>query len=264
MPVAAESLRIVVLGSGTSVGVPMVGCRCAVCHSTDPRDKRLRPSVLLQYGGRNVVIDTTPDFRYQALRAGIDHLDAVLVTHAHADHLMGLDDVRPLNIHQRHAIPVYGSRETIATIERCFSYIFDANESESWVPKLELRPFGDEAFDLGGLPVTPIPVMHGKQRIHGFRFGRAAYITDQSDIPPESLEMLRGLDVLFLDALRHTFHPTHSTVARALQWVGELAPARAYFTHICHSLPHAETQRALPPNVYLAHDTLEIDVREDS
>ncbi len=263
MSAAADSLRIVVLGSGTSVGIPMVGCGCAVCLSTDSRDKRLRPSVLLQYGGKNVVIDTTPDFRSQALRAGIDHLDAVLFTHAHADHIMGLDDVRPFNIGRQEAIPIHGSLETLAVIERCFSYILNNDEAESWVPRLELHSFGDAPFALCGMTVTPVPVMHGRQRIYGFRFGNAAYITDQSDIPPESLEKLRGLDVLFLDALRHKSHPTHSTVARALQWVEELAPSRAYFTHICHSLAHEETQSALPPGVYLAYDALEINLPEE-
>jgi phosphoribosyl 1,2-cyclic phosphate phosphodiesterase len=262
MSQTGEPLRIVVLGSGTSVGVPMVGCRCAVCASADPRDKRLRPSVLLQYGAANVLIDTTPDFRYQALRAGIDHLDAILFTHAHADHLMGLDDVRPLNRRQPATIPIYGSPDTISTIKRCFAYIFDGEEKESWVPSLELHALDGAPFDLAGLEVTPVAVLHGKARIYGFRFGGAAYVTDQSDIPEESLGKLRGLDVLFLGALRHRFHPTHSTVERSLEWVEKLSPARAYFTHICHDLAHEQTERTLPPNVRLAYDTLEITVRE--
>jgi phosphoribosyl 1,2-cyclic phosphate phosphodiesterase len=257
-----EALRIVVLGSGTSVGVPMVGCRCQVCTSRDPRDKRLRPSILVRYGARNVLIDTTPDFRYQALRAGIDHLDAILFTHTHADHLMGLDDVRPLNMQQKATIPIYGSPEAISTIKRCFAYIFDGEEKESWVPDLEIRTLDGSPFDLFGLQVMPVTVLHGSARIYGFRFGNAAYLTDQSDIPEESIDKLRGLDVLFLDALRHRFHPTHSTVARSLEWVRKLSPARAYFTHICHDLAHEPTERTLPPNVHLAYDTLEIAVRE--
>ncbi len=255
-------LRIIVLGSGTSVGIPMVGCQCGVCISEDPRDQRLRPSVLLQYGGRNVLIDTTPDFRTQALRARINHLDAVLFTHAHADHLLGLDDVRPFNMLHRVSIPIYGSPETIAAIRRCFAYIFDGAEKESSIPRLEIHTLDGSPFDLFGLEITPIPVLHGKAAIYGFRFGNAAYVTDQSDIPAEAMEKLRGLDVLFLDALRHRFHPTHSTVKHALGYVEKLAPARAYFTHICHDLPHELTQSTLPPHVRLAYDTLEITVGE--
>ena len=262
MSSASVPLRIVVLGSGTSVGVPMLGCQCEVCVSKDPRDKRFRPSVLLQYGSRNVLIDTTPDFRSQALRAGIDHLDAVLFTHAHADHIMGLDDVRPLSIGGRTAIPIYGSVETIAAIHRSFAYAFDGEDRESSIPRLETRVIDDTPFELFGLGITPVPVMHGKARIYGFRFGGAAYLTDQSDIPEGSVELLRRLDVLFLDALRHRFHPTHTTLERALEWVRTLAPARAYFTHICHDLPHEETESRLPPAVYLAYDTLEIVVGE--
>ncbi|MFB3778410.1 MAG: MBL fold metallo-hydrolase [Bryobacteraceae bacterium] len=258
-----QPLRITVLGSGTSVGIPMVGCRCPVCLSSDPRDSRSRPSVLLQYAGRNVVIDTTPDFRVQALRAGIDHLDAVLFTHAHADHILGLDDVRPLNLVPNRSIPIFGSPETIAAVKRCFAYIFDGTEKESWIPRLEVITLDGSPFDLFGLRITPIPVLHGKAMIFGFRFGDAAYLTDHSDIPAESMQMLRGLDVLFLDALRHKPHPTHSTIERALGHVRDLSPARAYFTHICHDLPHEATQAALPSNVRLAYDTLEITVGGD-
>ena len=260
MALSSQSLKIVVLGSGTSVGIPMVGCRCAVCRSDDPRDKRLRPSILVQYSGRNILVDTTPDLRSQLLRAGVDHLDAVLYTHAHADHLMGLDDVRPFNMLHGATIPVYGAPETLAAIRRCFSYIFDGGEKESSVPQLALHSITEEPFDLFGLNVTPVPVLHGKQLIHGFRFGDAAYITDQSEIPSGSMGLLRGLDVLFLDALRHRYHPTHSTVSHALSYVEKLVPSRALFTHMCHDLAHAATEEALPPHVRLAYDTLEITV----
>ena len=260
MPAASQPLRIVVLGSGTSVGIPMVGCRCSVCTSEDPRDKRLRPSVLLQYGGRNVLIDTTPDLRFQALRAGIDHLDAILLTHAHADHLMGLDDVRPFNMLRKVTIPIYGSADTLAAVKRCFAYAFDGEEKQSSIPQLEIHELDGKPLDLFGLRITAVPVLHGKLTIHGFRFGQAAYITDQSDIPEESMDQLRGLDVLILDALRHRFHPTHSTVAHALGYVEKLSPRRAYFTHMCHDLAHELTQTTLPPHVRLAYDTLEISV----
>jgi phosphoribosyl 1,2-cyclic phosphate phosphodiesterase len=260
MAVPGASPTITVLGSGTSVGVPTIGCHCAVCGSTDPRDKRLRPSVLVSYGGRNVVIDATPDFRQQVLRARLDRLDAIVLTHAHADHIMGLDDVRPFNYRQPAPLPVYGSPETIATVRRVFEYIFDGRESESSVPRIELHALDGAPFDLFGLEFIPIPVWHGRSTIYGYRFGAAAYLTDHSGIPEESVAKLRSLDVLFLDALRHRPHPTHTTVARALEHVAEIAPRRAFFTHICHDLAHAETESQLPDHVRLAYDGLEIAV----
>jgi len=252
-----QPATLTVLGSGTSVGVPTIGCPCAVCHSTDPRDNRLRPSVLLRYGGRAVLVDTTPDLRAQALRAGMTHLDAIVYTHAHADHILGLDDIRPFNYGRREPIPIYGSPETIDTIRGTFRYIFELRHSESSRPKVITNVL-DGAFDLFGMTFEPIPVKHGSAGIYGFRFGNVAYLTDHSEIPEASMERLRGLDVLFLDALRHTPHPTHSTVERSLQTVELLKPARTYFTHICHDLPHEATERTLPPHVRLAYDGLEI------
>jgi phosphoribosyl 1,2-cyclic phosphate phosphodiesterase len=200
MASSAGCLTITVLGSGTSVGVPTIGCHCDVCTSSDPRDNRLRPSVLLSFEGRNVLIDTTPDFRTQALRARIDRVDAILFTHAHADHIMGLDDVRPFNFRQRSTIPVYGSGETIGTIRRVFEYIFAGRKTESSIPRLEPYVLNGESFDIFGLEFTPISLRHGRLTVYGYRFGAAAYLTDHSEIPPESQEKLRGLDVLFLDA----------------------------------------------------------------
>jgi len=256
----AFPLKITVLGSGTSVGVPTVGCHCDVCTSSDPRDKRLRPSVLLDYEGRKVLIDTTPDFRTQALRVGLQRLDAVVFTHAHADHIMGLDDVRPFNFHQRERIPIYGSADTLAGIQRCFQYIFDGGKKESNVPQLDVRVIDAAPFDVFGMKFTPIPVLHGSQAIYGFRFGAAAYLTDHSDIPESSMEKLRGLDVLFLDALRYKPHPTHSTVSRSTATAESLAPRRAFFTHISHDLRHERAESMLPPGVRLAYDGLEIEV----
>jgi phosphoribosyl 1,2-cyclic phosphate phosphodiesterase len=256
----SESLTITVLGSGTSVGVPMIGCRCPVCRSDDPRDQRLRPSIHVRYGEHGVLIDTTPDFRQQALRSQIARVDAILFTHSHADHVMGLDDVRPFNYQQGGVIPVHGSQETIAAIRRSFHYIFDDRATESSRPRLATHAFDGAPIDLFGLAFMPVRLQHGKGTVYGFRFGRAAYLTDHSDIPEESMELLSGLDVLFLDALRHRPHPTHSTVERSLQSVEKLAPRRAFFTHICHDLGHACTEERLPPHVRLAYDGLEIEV----
>jgi len=258
--VALPAIRITVLGSGTSAGVPTLGCHCDVCTSDDPRDNRLRPSVVVSWDGHYVLIDTTPDFRTQALRARIPRLDGVLFTHSHADHIMGLDDVRPFNFRQRAAIPVYGAPPVLDHIKKAFWYIFDDAPQESAVPKLTTHELNGEAVDLCGLSFQPVLLQHGKGQVYGFRFGRAAYLTDHSDIPEESLAQLQDLDVLFLDALRYKPHPTHSTVDRSLKWVEQLKPRRAFFTHICHDLGHARAESMLPANVRLAYDGLEIDV----
>jgi phosphoribosyl 1,2-cyclic phosphate phosphodiesterase len=258
MALPGSQVHITVLGSGTSVGVPMIGCQCGVCRSADPRDNRLRPSILVRFGDRAVLIDTTPDFRQQALRAAIERIDAVLFTHSHADHIMGLDDVRPFNFRQKTIIPVYGSPATIENVRKSFHYIFDPRDTESSIPRLETHTIDAEPFDLFGVAFTPILLNHGRGTVYGFRFGRAAYLTDHSGIPEESLVKLHGLDVLFLDALRHKPHPTHSTIERSLQWARELRPNRTYFTHICHDLPHAATEALLPDDVRLAYDGLEI------
>lgn len=255
-----QPIHITVLGSGTSSGVPTIGCPCAVCASDDPRDNRLRPSILIRYGGRAVLVDTTPDFRQQALRAHIERIDAIVYTHSHADHILGLDDVRPFNYRQRQEIPIYAMQETLDAIRRVFRYAFDDAPTDSSKPRLNLNVIHGAPFDLFGLTFTPIELLHGKSAVLGFRFGAAAYLTDHSDIPEESKAKLHGLDVLFLDALRHRPHPTHSTVERSVAWVKELEPRRAYFTHICHDLPHASTEAALPENVHLAYDGLELEV----
>ena len=256
----APRLKITVLGSGTSVGVPTIGCHCAVCTSSDPRDNRLRPSILISYEGHNVLIDTTPDFRTQALRAGIDRLHAVVFTHAHADHLMGLDDVRPFNFRQSGDIPVYAAPSTMEAIRRCFPYIFDGEEKKTNVPHIDPRVLDGSPFDLFGLEFLPVPILHGPQTIYGFRFGDAAYLTDHSDIPASSMDLLRSLDVIFLDALRYKPHPTHSTVERSMRTVEQLGVRRAFFTHICHDLGHERAESMLPPHIRLAYDGLEITV----
>ena len=256
----AIPLKITVLGSGTSVGVPTIGCHCDVCTSSDPRDNRLRPSILVSYDGHNVLIDTTPDFRTQALRAKIGRLDAVVFTHSHADHIMGLDDVRPFNFRQKGQIPIYASPETMDAIQRCFRYIWDEKPRNTNIPQLEPRVLDGGPFEVCGLEFQPVPILHGNQPIYGFRFGAAAYLTDHSEIPEASMERLRGLDVLFLDALRYKPHPTHSTVERSKQTVELLGPRRTFFTHISHDLGHERAESMLPPHIRLAYDGLEIEV----
>ncbi len=249
---------LTVLGSGTSMGVPTIGCSCRVCTSSDPHDRRTRPSVLVEYAGRCVLIDTTPDFRQQAIRENITRLDAIIYTHAHADHILGLDDVRPLSFRSPEKIPLYAHESTAEALQSIFRYIFDANYKYGGIARVEMNRING-SLDLFGACFEPVRVLHGEAEIHGFRFGSAAYLTDFSDIPAESLERLRGLDILFLDALRHRPHPTHSTVANSLRLVEELKPKRAFFTHISHDLSHQETNQDLPAHVRLAHDGLKLE-----
>ncbi|MGH9418278.1 MAG: MBL fold metallo-hydrolase [Terriglobales bacterium] len=250
---------ITVLGSGTSTGVPTLGCGCAVCHSPDPRDQRLRPSLWLHYGGHDVVIDTTPDFRTQALRAGIPALDALLFTHSHADHIMGLDDIRPFNFGRPEPLPVYGNAATITDLRRVFRYVFEpASQAGTSLPRIATHVISG-AVELFGVGFEPVRALHGTLEVLGYRFGSCAYVTDFSEIPATGLEQLRGLDVLILDALRRRPHPTHSNLENSLRLVGQLAPRRAWFTHIAHELSHAATEATLPAGVHLAWDGLEVE-----
>jgi phosphoribosyl 1,2-cyclic phosphate phosphodiesterase len=249
---------LTVLGSGTSMGVPTIGCDCAVCHSSDPHDRRTRPSILLQFREKFVLIDTTPDFREQAIREGIRKIDAVVYTHAHADHILGIDDLRPLSYHREGKIPLYARPEAADFLRKMFSYIFDADYKFGGLARLELKPI-DGPFELFGARIQPVPVMHGDTEIFGYRFGNAAYLTDFSTIPESSMALLEGLDVLFLDGLRHKPHPTHSTVENSIRIGDQVKAKRVFFTHICHDLPHEETNAALPPHVRLSYDGMRLE-----
>ena len=248
-----------VLGSGTSMGVPTLGCDCAVCHSADPHDRRTRPSVMVDYGGKVVLIDTTPDFYAQAIRERITRIDAVFYTHTHADHILGIDDLRPLSYKLRpEKLPLYARPDAAAFLRRMFSYIFDADYKFGGLPQLELRPI-DGPVDVFGVRFDPVLLIHGEAQIYGYRFGSAAYLTDHSEIPEKSFDQLEGLDILFLDALRHKPHPTHSTIQNSLQIVERLKPKRAFFTHICHDLGHEATNGMLPRNVRLSYDGMKLE-----
>ncbi|MDR3676069.1 MAG: MBL fold metallo-hydrolase [Acidobacteriota bacterium] len=246
------------LGTGTSTGVPILACHCPVCTSSDPRDKRTRPSILLEYNGRAVVIDTTPDFRAQALREGMSRLDAVVFTHGHADHIMGLDDTRVFYFRQQVPIPIYAEARCMDTLRSTFKYIFDGNYPFGGVGKLDPHLI-DGPFELWDLKLTPVPVIHGKLPIFGYRFHDIAYVTDVSEIPESSIPLLEGLDVLIIDALRPKPHPTHLSVAQALGMVERLKPRRALFTHIAHELGHEATNSTLPSHVQLAYDGLKLE-----
>jgi len=252
-------MRLTFLGTGTSTGVPTIGCECAVCNSADPHDRRTRPSLMIEYDGRVIMIDTTPDLREQALREGIKRLDAVVFTHGHADHVLGLDETRVFYFRQKVPLPIYASTETLQTLRKVFAYIFDQSYKYGGIGKLDPRTINGD-FELWGQTFVPVPALHGDLPVLGFRFGSAAYVTDFSTIPEPSLPLLQGLDVLVLDALRHTPHPTHSSLEQSLALVERLKPRRAYFTHIAHELAHAATNATLPANVRLAHDGLQIEV----
>lgn len=248
------------------MGVPSLACRCPVCTSTDPHDNRLRPSLLLSRNEQNVVIDTTPDFRQQALRIGLDRLDAIILTHGHADHILGFDDIRPFNIRQNAPLPVYGSKETFDVLRRAFAYVFDDRPTFSTVPSVTLHAVNGP-FELMGVKFVPVPLLHGDLEVLGFRFGRAAYLTDFGSLPDSSLALLEDLDVLILDALRDIPHPMHQTVEQALALIERVKPRQSWFTHIAHDLPHAETNERLRKlglkHVALAYDGLQFDVQVD-
>ena len=252
-------MKLTFLGTGTSTGVPSIGCDCETCRSEDPRDKRLRVSVLIEHGGQTVLVDTSADFRQQALRHDIRWLDAVLITHCHADHIFGLDDIRPLNF--RHgALGVYANERAWRDIRRIFQYIFQPAYFGGGLPQViahTVEPFAP--FCLGkDLQVTPLEVVHGRLPVVAYRFNDFAYATDLNEIPPATIEALRDLDVLVLDCLRFKEHPTHLWLERALAYIEELRPRRAFLTHIAHDFKHARDSARLPAGVAFAYDGLEL------
>jgi phosphoribosyl 1,2-cyclic phosphate phosphodiesterase len=249
------------LGSGTSHGVPMIGCTCDVCQSPDPHDRRMRPSIYLEVdGGPSVLVDTSTDLRQQALAFGVVKVDAILMTHSHADHVMGMDEVRRFNVLNHGVIPVHASAATGRELRRIFQYVFEPpSQKGGGIPQIALHDV-DGPFRVGDLTVQPIPLLHGTLPILGYRFGSFAYLTDASIIPDEAWPMLDGLDVLVLNALRHRSHPTHFSLSEAAAVVERLRPRRAFFTHVCHDLPHAITNRSLPEGMALAFDGLRFAV----
>ena len=253
------------LGSGTSMGVPTLGCDCAVCASAyDPTspNRRTRPSILISYNGHNVLIDTGQDFHVQAVRERLRSVDAVLYTHGHADHVLGMDDLRPLSFRNPDGLPLFADDATADVIERVFEYTFRKVDRYPTSARVDLHRLPAEAgyeIPLFGVPFIRIPVTHGRNTIAGYRFGAAAYLTDMSDIPDESLPLLQNLDILVLDALRREPHPSHSHLAKSIDLVNKIAPKRAFFTHISHDLDHETTNAELPPHIKLAHDGLKLD-----
>ncbi len=253
---ADDSLTITVLGSGTSHGVPMIGCECPVCTSDDPRDKRTRVSVTIAWGETTILIDTGPELRLQCIACDIRRVDAVFYTHHHIDHIAGLDDLRRYNWLQRSAIPCYGQPETLERLRSMFFYVFDDDpDYPSAKPQIETRVI-EGPIEIGGREVVPIPLMHGPTPVLGFRVGALAYCTDVSEIPAASWPLLEGLDVLILDGLRRRPHPTHFNLEQAVEHAKRIGAKRTYFTHVAHELKHAETNAELPPTMELAYDGL--------
>jgi phosphoribosyl 1,2-cyclic phosphate phosphodiesterase len=251
-------MRVTFLGTGTSQGVPVIGCSCEVCQSLDYRDKRLRTSVHIEIDNQSLVIDTGPDFRQQMLRETISRIDAILFTHAHRDHTAGLDDVRAYNFMQQMDMPVYGTPEVLQQLKIEYAYAF-AKEYYPGIPRLTLHHIDGNNFLVNGIPVTPLPVLHMKMPVLGFRLGNFSYITDANFIPPETLGKLEGTDTLVLNALQREEHISHFNLEQALDMVGVIKPARAFIIHISHKLGlHADVEKELPENVSLAFDGLQI------
>ena len=256
----APHLKITFLGTGTSTGIPMIACQCVVCTSSDKKDKRLRSSIMVESENTRFVVDTTPDFRYQMLRENVKHLDAILFTHPHKDHIAGLDDVRAFNFFQEQPMQIYANQMTMDALMREFAYAF-ADKKYPGVPDLELNTINLEPFSIGDIPIIPIQVWHLKMPVYGFRFGNFTYITDANKIEGSEKEKIKGSKILVVNALRKEKHISHYNLDEAVQLVRELNISTAYFTHISHQLGKQEDiEKLLPDGIHLGHDRLVIEV----
>jgi phosphoribosyl 1,2-cyclic phosphate phosphodiesterase len=251
-------MRLTILGSGTSTGVPTIACNCSVCTSSDPRNIRTRASLWVEHEGGHFLIDTSTDLRQQALKNKIPRVDDVLFTHAHADHVLGLDELRVYNFHQKAVISCYGGKETLQKIRQMFSYIFSSEATESFKPQLSLHEVAG-AFKVHGVEVLPVPVRHGSLPVFGYRFANMAYVTDCNFISDESKRMLDHLDLLILSAIRYQPHPTHFSLNEALEVIREVAPKRAILTHLSHAFDYSKVNAELPKGIELAYDGMRID-----
>lgn len=253
-----SSIKITFLGTGTSQGIPVIACDCDVCVSKDPRDNRLRSSVLLSVGDKNIVIDTGPDFRQQMLRANVQHLEAVIYTHSHKDHVAGMDDVRAFNFKQKQDMEIYCTRAVEEALKREFSYVFGGNPYPG-IPKVNINLIDNQLFEVNGISFLPIEVMHYKMPVFGYRLGDFAYITDAKTVAPAEKAKLKGTKILVVNALRISEHISHFNLEEALAFIDEIQPEQAYLTHISHLLgKHADVEVTLPKHVRIAHDGMEI------
>ena len=251
--------KVIFLGTGTSHGVPMIGCECPVCRSDDPHNNRTRTSLLIEYEGQHILIDAGIDLRQQALREGLNHLEAILFTHTHVDHVFGLDEVRRFNFLSTPSLPVYASPDSIEDIKRIFAYIFNSPKVHGGIPSIELHEIGQEPFEVCGLCIQPVRIEHGQWSILGYRFRNVAYLTDCSGIPEQSVPLLEGLDLLILDTLREKPHPTHFHLEASCEWARRLGAKQTFFVHMSHNLDHASTNAQLPSDMQLAYDGQQVE-----
>ena len=258
-------MRVTFLGTGTSTGIPVIGCTCKTCRSTDLKDKRRRPSIYIQFDeGPSILVDASPDLRDQALQYRIERVDLILLTHSHADHVLGLDDVRIYNFRQRGSIPCQGDKRTLRDVRRMFAYVFDPETPKGGgIPQLNLFPVTGP-FSFSQRTFIPVPLKHGTLPILGYRVGAFAYLTDCNEIPESSLAQLNQLDVLVLDALRHRPHSTHFSLDEAIQMAVRIGARQTYFTHMTHDLLHADTCKSLPSDITLAYDGLVVEVDDET